>query len=77
MGTGRETVNESSPWIFNSHNCNPLNDPDLTVTVSGISAPEGENLIHKAESLLQVIGNEVSNRVKVTGAVRLPTRYND
>ncbi|CAC5412945.1 unnamed protein product [Mytilus coruscus] len=53
---------------------NPLDNNEITITASGIPVTEHENLIQKAESLISALGDEVTQNVRVTGAVRLPTR---
>ncbi|CAG2204170.1 unnamed protein product [Mytilus edulis] len=53
---------------------NPLDNNEITITASGIPVTEDENLIQKAESLISALGDEVTQNVRVTGAVRLPTR---
>lgn len=56
---------------------NPLDDPELTITASGIPYQEGENLVQKAEDIMRSLGETVSSSVKVTAAVRLPNRWNE
>ncbi|CAC5381140.1 unnamed protein product [Mytilus coruscus] len=53
---------------------NPSDNNEITITASGIPVTEHENLIQKAESLISALGDEVTQNVRVTGVVRLPTR---
>ncbi|KAH3719473.1 hypothetical protein DPMN_062310 [Dreissena polymorpha] len=56
-------------------NINKLNDPNLTITASGILYNEGENILKIAQDLIEAMGADVSNNILVTGAIRLPTRF--
>lgn len=57
---------------------NPLNNPDITITASGLPVSEDENLVQKANDLIRALGVQVSDNVHVTAAVRLPNyRTND
>lgn len=62
------------PLTHHYQHSNPLDDPDLTITVSGIPVTDSEDLIKKAEELISCLGNEVSSKVNVSGATRLPSR---
>lgn len=68
------TGNHSS--VRRSNGYNP-DDPDVAITASGIPFTEGENLLQKAESLINALGEEVSFNVCVTKAARLPTRFHN
>lgn len=54
---------------------NPLNDPDIASIVSALTVTEGKDLMQKANVLMTALGNDVSTIVLVTGAQRLPTRF--
>jgi hypothetical protein len=54
---------------------NPSDDPDLTVTASGIKYTEGEDLMAVAHDLISALGDDVSLNVLITSVSRLPTRY--
>ena len=60
--------------ITGSSNRDPSNDPDLSITVSGIQYMEGETVLYKARSLIQSLGDDVSINVHISGASRLPNR---
>jgi hypothetical protein len=53
---------------------NPLDDPDITITVSGVPVTENEDLIITANEIIDALGDEVSSNVLVTAASRLKTR---
>ena len=56
---------------------NPLHDPDLTLTVSGIAVSDEEHPIGKARALIRELGEEVATEITVTAAVRLPAKLTD
>jgi len=56
---------------------NPLNDPDLTIIANGLHMSDNENILDKAQLLIAALGVEVSNDVTVTGAIRLPARFDN
>ncbi|VDI05653.1 Hypothetical predicted protein [Mytilus galloprovincialis] len=62
-----DNVEEQGKHI-NSHLVNSIDN------ASGIPVTEHGNLIQKAESIISALGDEVTQNVQVTGAVRLPTR---
>ena len=53
----------------------PLDDPDLTVIATNVPFSNGENLNRKVADLIRELGEEVSDRVTITGARRLPAKY--
>jgi len=56
---------------------NPLHDPNRSLTASGIQVTVNENLIQKAQELVNSLGEEVKSQVTVTDAIRLNSRFND
>lgn len=64
------TVNPANPG-------NPLSDPNRSLTASGIQVTPSENLIHKAQELVDSMGAEVINKVMVTDAIRLTAKFDD
>ncbi len=59
---------------------NPLDDPELTITASGIpdmDAEDAESLIRKAKDIIRCMGDDVSANVRVTAATRLPRRFDN
>ena len=68
-------VNSNDNGVLSTlQSLNPLDNNEITITANGIPVTEDENLIQKAESLISALGDEVTQNVRVTGAVRLPTR---
>ncbi|CAG2189828.1 unnamed protein product [Mytilus edulis] len=56
---------------------NPLDNPEITITASGIPVTEGEDLMSKAENLISALGEDVFSNVNVIAATRLTNRFND
>jgi len=53
-----------------------LADPEICVVASGIPRVEGEDPLHIAQTLINALGNDVSENVYITGAERMPNRIN-
>ena len=60
---------------LNSRFREPLDNPDLTVIATNIPFSIGENLSRKVTDLIHALGEEVSDRVTITGVRRLPAKY--
>ena len=59
-----------------THNItDPLSDPDLSVTADRLSLSEGESISDKAHALIKAIGEDLYSSVNITGACRLPSRF--
>ncbi|CAC5360994.1 unnamed protein product [Mytilus coruscus] len=56
---------------------NPLDNTDITVTVSGIPFSDGEDLMEKANDMILALGDSVADSVRISAATRLPSRFND
>ncbi|CAG2234601.1 unnamed protein product [Mytilus edulis] len=56
---------------------NPLDNTDITVTVSGIPFSDGEDLMEKAHDMILALGDSVADSVRISAAARLPSRFND
>ncbi|VDI44280.1 Hypothetical predicted protein [Mytilus galloprovincialis] len=56
---------------------NPLDNPEITITASGIPVTESEDLLYKTENLIRALGEDVFSYVHVTAATRLPNRFDD
>ncbi|VDI28368.1 Hypothetical predicted protein [Mytilus galloprovincialis] len=56
---------------------NPLDNPDITITASGLPFSDDENIVEKANDLIRALGEDVSDNVNVTAAARLPSRFSD
>ena len=50
------------------------NDPEVSVTVSGIQETENENSMAKITDLIQALGDEVYQNINIANIVRLPSR---
>ncbi|CAG2193350.1 unnamed protein product [Mytilus edulis] len=69
----------SVPLLSNSlyQTQNPLDNPDITITASGLPFSDDENIVEKANDLIRALGEDVSDNVNVTAAARLPSRFSD
>ncbi|CAG2219113.1 unnamed protein product [Mytilus edulis] len=56
---------------------NPLDNTDITVTVSGIPFSDGEDLMEKAHDMILALGDSAADSVRISAAARLPSRFND
>lgn len=50
------------------------NDPEISVTVSGIQETENEDLMADITDLMQALGDEVYQNINIANIVRLPSR---
>ena len=50
------------------------NGPEVSVTVSGITETQGEDITNKARDLIQALGEDVYSSVHVASANRLPSK---
>lgn len=76
--SARSTDDSKSRDVTDQHkrrHCNPSDDPDITVTASGLTYNDGEDLMAVAEDLITDLANGVSSNVLITSVTRLPTRY--
>ena len=69
MDNGDSTHSE-----HHTQHMNPIDDPDLTITASGLPYTQGECILDKAKSLTAALGDEISNNVTVIAAKRLNSR---
>lgn len=53
---------------------NPLDNPELTITASGIPFSDTEDIMKKATDLISALGEEVRAAVRVVSASRLPSK---
>ena len=59
-----------------THNiADPLSDPHLTRTASGLSFSEGESILEKGHVLIKANGEDLFSSVNITDACRLPIRF--
>jgi cell division protein FtsX len=54
---------------------NSISDQNQTYTASGIQVTEFEDLIQKAQELVNLLGKEVKSKVIVTHEIPLPARF--
>ena len=52
-------------------------DTEMSVIVSGLPYIHGEDLMQKAQDLVNALGNDVTHNVNITNTVRYRTRYLD
>ena len=52
-------------------------DSDISVVVSGVKSEQGENLMQKAQCLIDSLSNDVSSKVTITKAIRFKSRIED
>lgn len=50
-------------------------DTDISVVVSGVIFEDGEDLLNKAQGIINTIGENVSSRVKINRVIRFRTHY--
>ncbi|KAH3793298.1 hypothetical protein DPMN_146805 [Dreissena polymorpha] len=74
----RSTLQENVlPDQSTANHGHPLHDPNRSLTASGIQVTVNENLIQKAQELVNSLGEEVKSQVTVSDAIRLHLRFND
>lgn len=77
INNGTSDTNEMHSTATPDPRGNPLDDPNRTVTASGLQVAELEDPIQVAQDLVNSLGTDVGENVKVTAAVRLPARFHD
>lgn len=63
--------------VMNTSITNPLDCTDLTVTASGIPISENNDLMQKANDVINSLWTDVSSNVQVIAVTRLPSRFNN
>jgi hypothetical protein len=58
----------------NTRHTSNCNDPEVTVIASGLAYNQDENLLQKAQMLIEALGEEVYNATYITDVQRLSTR---
>lgn len=71
-----QTVSDDGT-VMNTSITNPLDCTDLTVTASGIPISENDDLMQKANDVINSLGTDVSSNVQVIAVTRLPNRFNN
>ncbi|KAK6181791.1 hypothetical protein SNE40_009576 [Patella caerulea] len=54
----------------------PTEDNDLTVVLFGVKFEESENILEKAHSIIQALGEHVFKNVDITEVIRMKSRLN-
>lgn len=55
----------------------PLNDNEITVIVKNVPYSDDEDITEKANNIINSIGEDISNNVKIVAAARLRKRFRD
>lgn len=71
-----QTVSDDGT-VMNTSITNPLDCTDLTDTASGIPISENNDLMQKANDVINSLGTDVSSNVQVIAVTRLPSRFNN
>lgn len=69
-----ETTNAGNRFRFRPGH---LDDSDISIMASGVTYEDGEDLLRKAQDIINALSNNVSEQVAITRVIRIRSRFRD